>query len=80
MFENKFQILFYKVYSLISKGLFSNHISIIQIKPFGQLIKFSLKLFFIMKSVFLTIHKCCVEFWENLQIGLNYFVDKIKGI
>jgi hypothetical protein len=29
MFENEFQILFYKVFSLISKGYFSNQISIL---------------------------------------------------
>jgi hypothetical protein len=35
-----FKYYYYKVYSLILKGIFSNRISIMQIKPFGQFIKF----------------------------------------
>jgi hypothetical protein len=30
---------FYKIYTLNLKGLFSNHISIMQVNPFGQIYK-----------------------------------------
>jgi hypothetical protein len=48
-----FDILFYKVFSLISKDYFSNHISILHYAnktPFGQFIKFYLKISFIVKT------------------------------
>jgi hypothetical protein len=43
MFEINFKYYFYKVYALILKGLFSNHISIMQVNPFAQIYKVSYK-------------------------------------
>jgi hypothetical protein len=52
IFENEFQILFYKIFSLVLKDYFSNHIAILHYANkalFDQFIKFYLKIKFIMK-------------------------------
>jgi hypothetical protein len=57
VFENEFQILFHKVYSLILKGLFLNPISILEYanKAFmAKLAKFFLKISLIFENLFLT--------------------------
>jgi hypothetical protein len=72
-----FKMLFYKVFSLISKDHFSNHISILHyaIKTlFGQFIKFY------CENLVITILKCCVDFYKNLKISLSSFEAKIQKL
>jgi hypothetical protein len=49
-----------------------------QIKPFGQIIRFLLKISFIMKTGFLTDLECCFEYLKTLGFGLNQIGAKMK--
>jgi hypothetical protein len=67
-------MLFHKVFSLISKDYFSNHIFILHYANktlFGQFIKFY------CENLVITILKRGVDLYKNLEIGLSLFGAKM---
>jgi hypothetical protein len=51
-----------------------------QIKPFGQIIRFLLKISFIMKTCFLTVLGCCFEYLKTVGFGLNQIEAKMQKL
>jgi hypothetical protein len=65
MFENEFQMLFYKSILSYSKGLFQNPNSILHYASkmlLLKFIKFYLKILFDFENLFILFYKCCVNF------------------
>jgi hypothetical protein len=67
--ENNFKDYFKYIILLSRKILFSNPNLILHyaIKPLGQIYKVLFKILFYFENLFLTVSKCCIEFYKKIR-------------
>jgi hypothetical protein len=74
---------FIKCYPLILKGFYQaliQHIALCTIKHVGQFKRTFLKMIFVHGDCPITVLKCSVEFYKNLEIGLTWFGCNMQNL